>query len=336
MNAIAKIEKSNSFGFTKSTVELIKRTVAKNATDDQFAAFLYQANKTGLDPLAKQIFLRLNWNDKDKSYNMSVQTTIDGYRVIAERTGQYAGSDDYKFDEGISQYEHIKSKRGVPTTATATVYKLVGGQRVPFVATCEWSSYFPGEKQGFMWKKMPYLMLGKTAESLALRKAFPEDLSGVYTDSEMESAANEKPMAANSNGFYMPSKREPLVAKSQLEEIAEANTKEHLETISLELDDEIPEFETKKPSVTKLPEKIPDLTFEEFIFTPSFSELIKLPELAGQQLGDLSMNQLISFAEYFSKIKDGAQDAHNKKWGEYLYQITTDALSNKYQPKPAA
>lgn len=172
---------------TRDQIELAKRTVAVGATDDEFAMFLYQAKRTGLDPLSRQIhFVK-------RQGKGTIQTGIDGYRLIADRTGLYAGSDDYRFDEGLSSYEHGESDRGFPKTATVTVYKIVGGQRAPFVATARWDEYYPGDKQGFMWRKMPYLMLGKCAEALALRKAFPAELSGVYTNEEMEQAGGRVP-----------------------------------------------------------------------------------------------------------------------------------------------
>lgn len=161
--------------FTKDQVELIKRTVAHGTTDDELALFLYQSRKTGLDPLAGQIHCVKRRSGEEQK--MSIQTAIDGYRLIADRTGKYAGNDDPVFDDETT-----------PTKATVTVYKIVDGQRCPFTATARWSQYFPGEKQGFMWKKMPHLMLGKCAEALALRKAFPAELSGVYTNEEMEQA----------------------------------------------------------------------------------------------------------------------------------------------------
>ena len=178
--------------WTHEQVNLIKRTIAYGATDDELQLFLYQAKRTGLDPLSRQIHFVKR---KDKG---TIQTAIDGYRLIADRTGKYAGSDDYLFDEGIPQYLHMQSQHGHPLTATVTVYKMCDGSRVAFTATAGWGEYFPGEKQGFMWEKMPYLMIGKCAEALALRKAFPAELSGIYTNEEMmqADASSTRPPAA--------------------------------------------------------------------------------------------------------------------------------------------
>lgn len=160
--------------FTSEQVDLIKRTVANSATNDELAIFLHQCQRTGLDPLAKQIhFVK-------RSGKMAIQTAIDGYRLIADRTGKYAGNDDPTFSD--------EDAKGFPGKASVTVWKMVGGVRCPFTATARWDEYFPGEQQGFMWKKMPHVMLGKCAEALALRKAFPQELSGVYTNEEMEQA----------------------------------------------------------------------------------------------------------------------------------------------------
>ena len=168
-------------GWTPAKVELIKRTIAKDATEDELAMFLHRCKATGLDPLARQIhFVK-------RSNQAVIQTGIDGYRLIADRTGLYAGNDD-------PQYGPEQGER--PTTATVTVWKLVNGQRCPFTATARWKEYAPEGNQGFMWKRMPYLMLGKVAEALALRKAFPQDLSGIYVDEEMHQADEPAPVRA--------------------------------------------------------------------------------------------------------------------------------------------
>jgi phage recombination protein Bet len=168
--------------FPQEKIDLLKRTVAVGCTDDELLLFLHIAERTGLDPFARQIHCVKRGN------KMMVQTGIDGYRLIADRTGKYAGSDDYRFDDGLDEFQHIQRHRGNPCTATVTVYKLVDGVRCPFTATVRWDEYYPGRHQGYMWDKMPYLMLGKTAEALALRKAFPAELSGLYSDEEMAQA----------------------------------------------------------------------------------------------------------------------------------------------------
>jgi phage recombination protein Bet len=196
-NEVSVIEHGGvpSVSWTTEQVDLIKRTIAVGATHDELQLFMYQAKRTGLDPLSRQIHFVKR---KDKG---AIQTAIDGYRLIADRTGKYAGSDDYMFDEGIPQYLHMMAKRGTPLTATVTVYKMVDGSKVPFTATAGWDEYCPSdEKSGFMWRKMPYLMIGKCAEALALRKAFPAELSGIYTNEEMAQAGDGQPATSNGNG----------------------------------------------------------------------------------------------------------------------------------------
>lgn len=156
-------------------LNLIKRTFAAGATTDEFALFVGVAKRAGLDPFTRQIHM------VKRGGQMSIQCGIDGYRAIAERSGTLAGIEDAVYDSE----ENLQPKK-----ASVTVYRMLEGIRVSFTASARWSEYFPGEKLGFMWKKMPYLMLGKCAESLALRKAFPNDLSGLYTNEEMAQAGN--------------------------------------------------------------------------------------------------------------------------------------------------
>ena len=171
--------------YTHEQVELIKRTVAKGATDDELSMFMAVARRARLDPFTKQIHF-VKRKQKDANGNWvevgAIQISIDGYRAIAERTGTLAGIDDAIFDS---------EDRPNPKKATVSVYRLVDGMRVPFTASARWSEYAATYKDGNpqpMWKKMPYLMLGKCAEALALRKAFPNDLSGLYTNEEMQQA----------------------------------------------------------------------------------------------------------------------------------------------------
>jgi phage recombination protein Bet len=157
-------------------LDLVREMCAKDATPVELELYLYQARRTGLDPLARQIYFVKR---KGKG---TIQTGIDGYRLVADRTGKYAGNDDYEFDDPEKQ----------PKWAKARVWKIVDGQRCPFEATARWSQYAPDPgPAAWAWAKMPHVMLGKCAEALALRKAFPAELSGMYTAEEMAQADRE-------------------------------------------------------------------------------------------------------------------------------------------------
>ena len=146
--------------------------------------FLHACYRTNLDPLARQIYAVYRWDSRLGREKMNVQVSIDGMRLIAQRSGYYGGQDDAVFfpeDESA----------GHPTKATVAVYRInpKTGERMPVTASARWNEYVPIGRDGNpsgMWSKMPYLMLAKVAEALALRKAFPQELSGLYSTEEME------------------------------------------------------------------------------------------------------------------------------------------------------
>ncbi len=164
--------------YSKADRDLLRRTLCKDASEDQFALFMRYAERTGLDPFARQIHLVIR---KGKA---CIQTGIDGLRLVADRTKRYAGNDAPVF-EGEGQ---LPGGGAHPLQATVTVWKIVDGVRQPFSATVRWQEFAPplDLPDSFMWKKMAFNQLAKCAEAQALRKAFPADMAGVYTAEDLE------------------------------------------------------------------------------------------------------------------------------------------------------
>lgn len=152
----------------------------KPRSNDDLLLFLYVAKKTGLDPLTRQIYSVFRWDSNLGREKMTIQTGIDGLRLIAQRTGEYGGQDETRFE-----YDND----GKPLSATVTVYKIPKGYNQPIkvIAKALWKEYVQTKKDGELmglWGKMPETMLEKCAEAKALRKAFPAETAGLYTDEE--------------------------------------------------------------------------------------------------------------------------------------------------------
>jgi len=165
--------------FTEDQVQLIKNTVCRNASDNELQLFLYTCNHTGLDPFLKQIYAI------KRGGTMTFQTSIDGLRVIAERTKCYAPGPAPTFHYGsnnalVSATAYVKkmTRDGVWHEVSATAYMS------------EYAQEFNGKLTQF-WNKMPHVMIAKCAEALALRKAFPFEIGSLYVSEEMANGLNK-------------------------------------------------------------------------------------------------------------------------------------------------
>lgn len=181
---------------SEEQVALIKRTICKGASDDELALFLQQCRRTGLDPFSRQIHAVKRYDSKERREVMSIQVGIDGFRLIAERTRRYAGrlGPYWCGEDG----EWLMDDKGRPRPwlrAEPPSAAMVGVRHRDYVdplwAVATWRSYVQIKKDGnptIMWATKGDLMLAKCAEALALRGAFPAELSGLYTDDEMGQA----------------------------------------------------------------------------------------------------------------------------------------------------
>ena len=154
--------------WSPAQLTLLKAELAPGLTDSEFKTYLVVADHKGLDPFKRQIYA-IKYGGK-----VAYVTGIDGYRATAERTKEhggtvYAGQDMPTWGPD--------DRDGHPQWAEVTVYRIVQGIRVPFPARAWWRDYDKAQRTNTIWKESPHNQLAVRAETIALRKGFPEGLS---------------------------------------------------------------------------------------------------------------------------------------------------------------
>lgn len=243
MNTVAKYQPAlptTPRDYTGSQLSLIKRTVAKDCNNDEFDLFMEVCRRAGFDPFRKQVYAFVFSKDKPDKRQLAIVTGIDGYRVVAARNR------DYRPDEKPARITYDEALKNPDTNplgiekAVVSAYRFAEGGWHELSAEAYWDEFAPIEEEydwvdtgevwqdsgkpkktkrptgkaklaKDSWRKMARVMISKCAEAQALRKGWPEELSGIYTDDEMEQAFASDRTASQTVEIADQERREALV-----------------------------------------------------------------------------------------------------------------------------
>lgn len=339
--------------FNPEQINVLKNSIAKGATDEELELFLYTCKRTGLDPFSRQIYLiqRKTKDDdsKEKKSNGVIQVSIDGFRSIASRNPEYAGQTTTLFCGKDGKWTEIWTQEEYPFAAKVGIYRK--GYQEATYAIAKWDSYVQcywvknnhgknSQEVSSMWKKFPELMLGKCAEALALRKAFPSDLSGLYTADEMAQANNEvieaQEVKDEAQKPKLPSTKEWTEQNKKITEVQQKQIEEEVNTQSFK---KVPAQVAQAQKVLDKKEKAleAEVIDNEIVYNGSddhkskFKEIFRCLKIFSEIKND--MEKTVELATYFSERCLGVPLKHLK---EHLINIENEYKTNFSKNSSAA
>ena len=151
-------------------VNILKNTVIKNATDDEFRAFVIICNSYELNPILKEIHAF-----KGKSGGITPMVGIDGWLKIANRQANFDGMEVEVYGDGKT-----------PTHATCEIFLKDRAHSVKI------TEYFDECKRATdPWTQMPRRMLRNKVIIQAIRVAF--GIGGIHDEDEAEDISKNAP-----------------------------------------------------------------------------------------------------------------------------------------------
>lgn len=192
--------------YKRMASDLIK---GEEPTDKQLVKFLWRCAALRLDPFLGHVTGIIRKGE------LAVQTTVEGYGVIAERTELLVDISEPEFDVEPTDLDKDGKPPKHPNWAKVVVTRLQKGKdgqwrerKVAF--TARYSDFYNGKGNGFTpWDKMPWHMLGLRAEGHALKKAFRLELAGIGV---MGEDVEEAPIDVEARRIYDGPTAKPMKA----------------------------------------------------------------------------------------------------------------------------
>lgn len=191
-------------------MRLLADTIGRDLTPSELAYFVEVARLKGLDPFSRQIYAIKRYDKKMGRDVMTIQQGIDGFRSSAESSGKYAGQEGPFWCGEDGQWREVWCSHAPPVASKILVYRRDFVKPIAGVAHFrEYAQTFRDGNPMGLWGSHPCVMIAKCAESIALRRAFPDQLSGVYTPDEMP-IENTKTMSEETRVAYVSAMEEGI------------------------------------------------------------------------------------------------------------------------------